>query len=320
MYDYPAIAEKGLTAAKRYARIAPAAPHAQHMPSHIFTRVGYWKESIAANAESARVAKLDGEQHDQAHGMDYLVYAYLQLAQDKKARAVIDEMNAIDFKIDRFVGPYGVAASNARYAVERGDWKAAAALQSRDTKYLYADAVTYFARALGKARSGDPAGAKPDADKLGEISAKLKEAKDAYWSEIVGIQQQVASAWVLFAEGKHDEALKAMSAAAAAEDKTEKHPVTPGPLAPARELYGAMLLERGMAAEALVAYEAVLAKEQNRLAAYVGAAKAAAKAGSADKAKRYTAKVISLTRNADSQRPEVMTLRTTKTASTAPAR
>lgn len=320
LYDYPAIAEKGLTAAKRYARIAPAAPHAQHMPSHIFTRVGYWKESIAANAESARVAKLDGEQHDQAHGMDYLVYAYLQLAQDKKARAVIDEMNAIDFKIDRFVGPYGVAASNARYAVERGDWKAAAALQSRDTKYLYADALTYFARALGKARSGDPAGAKPDADKLGEISAKLKEAKDGYWSEIVGIQQQVASAWVLFAEGKHDEALKAMSAAAAAEDKTEKHPVTPGPLAPARELYGAMLLERGMATEALVAYEAVLAKEQNRLAAYVGAAKAAAKAGSADKAKRYTAKVISLTRDADSQRPEVMALRTTKTASTAPAR
>ena len=180
--------------------------------------------------------------------------------------------------------------------------------------------MTYFARALGKARSGDPAGAKADADKLGELSAKLKEAKDGYWSEIVGIQQQVAGAWVLFAEGKHDEALKAMSAASDAEDKTEKHPVTPGPLAPARELYGAMLLERGMAAEALVAYEAVLAKEQNRLAAYVGAAKAAAKAGNADKAKRYTAKVISLTKGATSQRPEVMALRTTKTASTAPAR
>ena len=129
LYDYPAIAEKGLTAAKRYAKIAPAAPHAQHMPSHIFTRVGYWKESIAANAESARVAKLDGEQHDQAHGMDYLVYAYLQLAQDKKAKAVVDELNADRFKVDRFAGPYGVAASNARYVVERGDWKAAAELQ-----------------------------------------------------------------------------------------------------------------------------------------------------------------------------------------------
>jgi hypothetical protein len=320
LYDYPAIAGKGLNAAKRYAKIAPAAPHAQHMPSHIFTRVGYWKESIAANAESARVAKLDGEQHDQAHGMDYLVYAHLQLAQDKKAKAVVDELNAIDFKIDRFAGPYGVAASNARYVVERGDWKAAAELQPRQTKYLYADAVTYFARALGKARSGDQAGAKPDIEKLGELSAKLKEAKDAYWSEIVGIQQQVARAWVLHAEGKHDEALNAMSAAADAEDKTEKHPVTPGPLAPARELYGAMLLDRGMPKEALAAYEAVLAKEPNRLATYVGAAKAATKLGIGDKAKRYTAKVMSLTKDADTQRPEVMELRTSKSASTAPVR
>ena len=193
LYDYPAIAEKGLTAAKRYAKIAPAAPHAQHMPSHIFTRVGYWKESIAANAESARVAKLDGEQHDQAHGMDYLVYAHLQLAQDKKAKAVVDELNAIEFKVDRFAGPYAVAASTARYAVERGDWKAAAELQPRDTKYLYADAMTYFARALGTARSGNPAAAKADVDKLAELSAKLNEAKDAYWSEIVDIQHQVAA-------------------------------------------------------------------------------------------------------------------------------
>ncbi|MGQ0681746.1 hypothetical protein [Bradyrhizobium sp.] len=319
LYDYPAIAGKGLTAARRYAKIAPAAPHAQHMPSHIFTRVGYWKDSIAANAESARVAKLDGEQHDQAHGMDYLVYAHLQLAQDKKAKAVIDEMNAIEFKIDRFVGPYGIAASNARYVVERGDWKAAAELQPRQTKYPYADAVTYFARVLGKARSGDPAGAKPDVEKLSELTARLKEAKDAYWSEIVGIQQQVASAWVLYAEGKHDEALKALSAASDAEDRTEKHPVTPGPLAPARELYAAMLLDRGMATEALAAYEAVLVKEPNRLAAYVGAAKAAGKAGIGDKAKQYSAKVMALTKDADSQRPEVMELHG-KSAAMAPAR
>ena len=315
LYDYPAIAEKGLTAAKRYAKIAPAAPHAQHMPSHIFTRVGYWKESIAANAESARVAKLDGEQNDQAHAMDYLVYAHVQQAQDKKAKAVVDELNAIDFKVDRFAGPYAVAAGGARYAVERGDWKAAAALQPRQTKYLYADAVTHFARALGAARSGNPAAAKPDIEKLGELSAKLKDAKDAYWSEIVGIQQQVASAWVLYAEGKHDEALKAMSAAADAEDKTEKHPVTPGPLAPARELYGAMLLDRGMAKEALAAYEAVFTKEPNRLATYVGAAKAATKAGDNAKAKQYTAKVMTLTKEADSQRPEIMDLRTSKSAS-----
>lgn len=320
LYDYPPIAEKGLNAAKRYAKIAPAAPHAQHMPSHIFTRVGHWKDSIAANAESARVAKLDGEQHDQAHGMDYLVYAHLQLAQDKKAAAIVDEMNAIEFKIDRFAGPYGVAASNARYVVERGDWKAAAALQPKQTRYLYADAVTHFARALGAARSGDPAAAKADVDKLGELSARLKDANDAYWSEIVSIQQQVAGAWVLYAEGRHDEALKASSAAADAEDKTEKHPVTPGPLAPARELYGAMLLERGMAGEALVAYEAVLAKEPNRLATSIGAAKAASKLGNNAKSKQYIAKVAVLTRDADTQRPELMELRAGKSASAAPLR
>ncbi len=320
LYDYPAIAEKGLAAAKRYAKIAPAAPHAQHMPSHIFTRVGHWKDSITANTESARVAKLDGEQHDQAHGMDYLVYAHLQLAQDKKAAAIVDEMNAIDFKTERFAGPYGVAASNARYAVERGDWQAAATLQPRQTKFLYADAVTHFARALGATRSGNPAAAKADVDKLGELSAKLKDAKDAYWSEIVAIQQQVASAWVLYGEGKHDEALKALSAAADAEDKTEKHPVTPGPLAPARELYGAMLLDRGMAKEALAAYEAVLVKEPNRLAAYIGAMKASTKLGNIEKAKRYTAKVTALTKEADSQRPELMDLRAGKSASAAPAR
>src|SRR4051794_10003784 len=314
LYDYPAIAEKGLPAAKRYAKIAPAAPHAQHMPSHIFTRVGYWKESISANTESARVAKLDGEQHDQAHAMDYLVYAHMQLAQDKKAKAVVDELNALDFKNDRFAGPYAVAASGARYAVERGDWKAAAELQPRQTKYLYADAVTHFARALGAARSSNPGAAKADIDKLGDLSGKLRDAKDAYWSEIVGIQQQVASAWVLYAEGKHDEALKAMSTAADAEDKTEKHPVTPGPLAPARELYGAMLLDRGMAKEALAAYEAVFVKEPNRLATYVGAAKAATKLGDNAKAKQYIAKVMSLTKDADSQRPEVMELRTSKSA------
>ena len=315
LYDYPAIAEKGLAAAKRYATIAAAAPHAQHMPSHIFTRVGYWKESIKSNAESARVAKLDGETHDQAHGMDYMVYAHLQLAQDKKARAVIDEMNKVEFKLDRFVGTYATAASPARYVFERSDWKAAAELQARSTKYFYPDAVTHFARAVGAARSGNPGAAKVDVAKLGELSDKLKQAKDAYWSEIVGIQQQVAAAWVLHAEGKHDEALKAMSAAADAEDKTDKHPVTPGPLAPARELYGAMLLDRGMGKEALVAYEAVLAKEPNRLAAYVGAVNAATKAGDAGKAKQYTAKVLALTKDADTQRPEVMELRTRKTAS-----
>src|SRR5947209_9485746 len=222
LYDYPAIAEKGLDAAQRYSKIAPAAPHAQHMPSHIFTRVGYWKESIASNQASVRAAKADKEWDDQMHGMDYMVYAHLQLGQDKAAGAVVDEMNAAE-GYQRFAGFYARAASAARYAVERADWNAAAGLEVRPTPIAYADAVTYFARALGAARSGKPDAAQGEVAKLAELRDKLREAKDAYWSEIVDIQRQVATAWLLHAEGKQDEALKAMSAAADAEDRTEKH-------------------------------------------------------------------------------------------------
>src|SRR3982074_1786991 len=247
LYDHPPIAEKGLDAARRYAKVAPAAAHAQHMPSHIFTRVGYWKESIASNVESSRVATADNEGHYQLHGMDYLVYAYLQLGQDKDAAAVIDEMNTVTGFTETFIaGPYALAASPARYAVERGDWKAAAALQVRPSPPAPGQAVTPFAPALGAARSGTPDAAKADIAKLAELRDKLRDAKDAYWSEQVDIQQQVATAWLLYAEGKRDDALNAMSAAADAEDKTEKHPVTPGVPKPARELYGVMLLEAGM--------------------------------------------------------------------------
>src|SRR6478672_5162582 len=188
LYDYPPIAEKGLDAARRYAKVAPASAHAQHMPSHIFTRVGYWKESIASNVESSRVANADKEGHDQLHAMDYLVYAYLQLGQDKKAAAVIDEMNTVTGFTETFIaGPYALAASPARYAVERGDWKAAAALQVRASPLANVQAITYFARALGAARSGNPDAARADIAKLAELRDKLGDAKDAYWSEQVDI-------------------------------------------------------------------------------------------------------------------------------------
>ena len=306
LYDYPPIAEKGLGAARRYAKVAPAAAHAQHMPSHIFTRVGYWKESIASNAESSSVARTGNEGHDQLHAMDYLVYAYLQLGQDKKAAAVIDEMNAVTGFTETFIaGPYALAASPARYAVERSDWKAAAALQVRPSPLAHVQAITYFARALGAARSGDPDAAKADIAKLAELRDKLRDAKDAYWSDQVDIQRQVATAWVLYAEGKRDDALNAMSAAADAEDKTEKHPVTPGVPRPARELYGVMLLESGNAKEALAAFEATIKKEPNRLGAYVGAAKAAEKSGESAKAQEYYSKVVAIADAADSSRTEV---------------
>jgi len=303
LYDYPAIAEKGLDAARRYAKIAPAAAHAQHMPSHIFTRVGYWQESIDSNIISQRVAKEAGDLQDQLHSMDYLVYAYLQLGQDAKANAVIHDMTTVNgFAETVLPGPYALAVSPARYAVERGDWKAAASLQVRPSPLAQVQAITYFARALGKARSGDPEAAKAEIAKLGELRDKLREAKDGYWSEQVDIQAQVATAWVLYAEGKHDDALKAMSAAADAEDKTEKHPVTPGVPKPARELYGEMLLERGMTKEALVAFEATLKKEPNRLGAYAGAAKAAEKSGDSAKARDYYGKLVAIAGGADKDR------------------
>src|SRR4051794_2574508 len=306
LYDAPPIAEKGLDAARRYAKIAPAAAHAQHMPSHIFTRVGYWQDSISSNTESARVAAADKEGHDQLHAMDYLVYAHLQRGEDAKARAVIEEMGKVSGFTENFIpAPYALAASPARDAIERGDWKGAAELQVRPSPLAHVQAITHFARALGAARSGDPEAARAEIATLTALRDKLREGKDAYWSEQVDIQRQVATAWTLFAEGKHDEALKAMSAAADAEDKTEKHPVTPGVPKPARELYGVMLLERGLPKEALAAFEATLKKEPNRLGAYAGAAKAAAEAGDKDKARAYNRKVVEIAESADGGRTEV---------------
>jgi tetratricopeptide (TPR) repeat protein len=280
------------------------------MPSHIFTRVGAWKESIDSNAVSARAAQDGKEPDDQLHAMDYMVYAHLQLGQDEKARAVLDQMLAVKgINAERFVAPYAVAVSPARYALERDDWKTAADLPLRPSKFAYADAMTHFARAMGAARMGDPAAARAEIAKLAELREKLREAKDAYWTEQVDIQVQVATAWALHAEGKKDEALKAMSAAADAEDKTEKHPVTPGVPVPARELYGAMLLDRGMAAEALAAFEATTRKEPNRFNAVAGAAKAAERLGDRAKARQHYEKLMALAAEADTVRPDLVAAR-----------
>ncbi|MCS3926867.1 tetratricopeptide (TPR) repeat protein [Bradyrhizobium elkanii] len=306
LYDYPALAQKGLDAANRYAKIAPAAPHAQHMPSHIYTRVGYWKESIDSNVASVKAAMAEKSVGNYLHAQDYMVYAYLQLGQDKQARAVIDDMiKETDFKATVAAADYALAASPARYAIDRGDWEGASQLPVRPSSLNFAMAVTHFARALGAARSGKPEAAKADIQKLAELRDKLQDAKDSYWSGIVDIQRQVAVAWVLYAEGKYDEALNAMSAAADAEDKTEKHVITPGPLAPARELYGFMLLDRGMAKEALAAFEATKAKEPNRLHAFAGAAKAAEALGDREAARQNCQQLVTLTASADSERPEV---------------
>jgi len=305
LYDYPPIAAKGLAAALRYSKIAPSAPHAQHMPSHIFTRVGYWKESIAANSASVLAAKASKEAGDQLHGQDYLVYAYLQLCQDNKARAVVDEIEAMSVDPDSFAGGFARAAAPARYMIERGDWAGAANFEVTPSKFPHVMAITHFARALGAARSGDPAAAKLDVAKLGEIRDTLRAAKNNYWASQVEVQEQVANAWVLYADGNYAAALKAMSAAAAAEDNTEKSPVTPGPLVPARELYGVMLLYRGMAEEALAEFEATMAKEPNRFNGYLGAAMVEQALGDTAKAKAAYERLVAIAVGSDSDRPSL---------------
>ncbi len=310
LYDYPALAAKGLDAANRYASIAPAAPHAQHMPSHIYTRVGYWRESIDSNMASVKAAKAEKSVGNYLHAQDYMVYAHLQLGQDGQAKVVLDElMKESDFKATVMAAHYALAAAPARYAVERGDWAGASQLQVRPSTISFVPAISHYARALGAARSGKPDDATADIAKLVELRDKLREGKDSYWAGIVDIQQQVAAAWVLHARGNHDQALKAMSAAADAEDKTDKHVVTPGPLAPAREFFGFMLLDRGMAKEALAAFKETIAKEPNRFSPFAGAAQAAERLGDKAKAKHYHQKLASLASSADTVRPELTAAR-----------
>jgi tetratricopeptide (TPR) repeat protein len=310
LYDTPALAAHGLPAALRYAKVAPDAPHALHMPSHIFTRVGYWQDSINSNIASARAAKADHETIDQLHAMDYEVYAYLQLAQDARAKAVIAEMaDVTGFNEATPAGPFALMASPARYAVERGDWAAAAALPVRTSPALHVMGLSWFAKGLGAARSGDVAGAEAAAGQLAQLRDQLRAKKDGYWAEQVDIQHRVVAAWALLASGHPDEARTAMATAADAEDETEKSPVTPGPLAPARELLGAMLLQQGRPAEALTAFEATMKKEPNRLNATLGASEAAAAAGNAALARRYAEAAVAQTSDPSVDRPSVIKAR-----------
>ena len=237
LYDYPPLAAKGLEAARRYAKLAPAAAHAQHMPAHIFTRLGYWRESISSNLAAMQAAQAAGEGDDQLHAMDYLVYAYLQLGEDAHAKAILDQMRIVSGASGTFIPSYAMAASPARFAIERGDWQQAAALEIPPSAPANVQGLTYFARALGSARLKDPDSVDQDIARLTQLRDTLRDAKDAYWSEQTDIQRQVAIAWKLYAQDKRDEAMTAMAAAADAEDRTEKAPVTPGVGKPARTLW-----------------------------------------------------------------------------------
>jgi tetratricopeptide (TPR) repeat protein len=306
-YDYPPIADKGLNAAKRYAEIAPSAPHALHMPSHIFTRVGAWQDSVATNRRSAAVSLVEKEPNQALHAMDYMVYADLQLARDKDAASVLEEARRLDGINLNDRGPaYALAAIPARVLLERGLWKDAMQLEPRPNKFPYTGAMTYFARALGAARSCDVAAADKGVQELVRVVDALKTAKDNYWATEVEVERLSAAAWSAHAKGNDDEALNLMRSAADMEDKSEKSAVTPGRLLPARELLGELLLEMNRPADALQAFETCEKHDPNRLRGLYGAGKAAALAGDKSTAKSYFEKLLVLTKNADTERPEIV--------------
>ena len=293
-YDAPPIAQKGVPSAKRYSAIAPAAPHALHMPSHIFTRVGAWQESAASNRRSADVAIKGKEGDDALHALDYVVYAYLQLARDSEARKTVDEALSIAGHTPRFVAPYALSAMPARFAVDRGAWREAAQLKPQPGKFPFTEATTHFARALGAARTGDVAAAKADLEQITQRREALRAAKNDYWGTEVEVMRLAAGAWVALAESRNDEALGLMRQAADMEDKNEKHPVTPGRILPARELLGDMLMELKQPAQALKEYEQSQTREPGRFRGIYGAALAAEMSGDARTARKHYARLVQL--------------------------
>ena len=307
-FDSPPLAMLALDAARQYAGIAPAAPHALHMPSHIFTRLGYWDESIRTNRRSADLEPTPG---GKSHPLDYMVYAYLQQGRDDAALAALKEIggNITGEYIAGALGSYNALAMPARYALERDDWKSAAALQVPIAAALEAVAVTHFAKGLGAARSGDVALAKQEMATLQQIASDLTARKDPYWPIVVDAQRGAVAAWVAHAEGRPDEALRLAREAAETEERVEKHPVTPGPLIPARELLGDILIAHQQPAEALAAYEATLKREPNRTRTLLGAARAARASGRDDVAQTYYRNVIDLM-DPKSMRPELGEART----------
>jgi hypothetical protein len=272
-YDYPALADKARAAAQRYALIAPSAAHAQHMPSHTFTRVGMWQQSVDANNRSMKIALSSGSIAEALHAADFAMYAYLQLGKTAEAKAILDGLAAIAARFDPAAvtgaapgsaGVFALAAIPARWVLERSAWSEAAALEPKPSAFPYAEAMTYFARSLGASHTGDFAKAKSAVDSLASIQQTLSAAGEGYWAEQVAIQHLSAQAWLDLAEHHRDDALTKMREAATREDATEKSAVTPGPLAPARELLADMLTELKRPDEARAEYRAVLLKEPNR--------------------------------------------------------
>src|ERR1700676_471967 len=312
-YDYPPLAQRGLDAANKYAGVAPAAQHAQHMPAHTYSMLGLWAQSVASNTKSRAIAQEQaarlwpGATHPgEPHHLDFMVYALLQMGQEGRAKQLRDDSSVVKKLGFEYLASYtALAAVPARFALERRAWKEAAVLEPRGSQFPQAEAITYFARAIGLARSGDLASAGREVDKLKDLRATLEKANQSYWADQVEIQMLAASAWIAHAKGEKTEALKFMRAAADVEDSSEKHIAMENRLYPMRELLGDLLLELQQPGPALTEYETSLESTPNRLRGLYGAAKAGEAASQPEKDTAYFRKLAELTKDADTDRAEI---------------
>jgi tetratricopeptide (TPR) repeat protein len=317
-YDSAPFARRALPAARSYAKIAPSAPHALHMPGHIFTRLGLWQESIDSNRMSADAGVAystktgaEGVWDQTLHSLDYLAYAYLQTGRDVAAKRVADDVATVRKAYpESLPAAYALAAIPARVALERLRWSEAATLTLNPStfpwsRFPWGEGIIAFARALGMARSGDISGAGKEVQKLASLRDNLVQAKNKYWADQVEVQHRAASALVARAEGKNQEAVNLLRSASDLEGSMDKHPVTPAPVVPTRELLGELLLELNQPTEALREFEGTLMAEPNRFRSLFGAAQAAERSRDTDKARALYTQLVSLCDRADTQRPEL---------------
>jgi tetratricopeptide (TPR) repeat protein len=319
-YDYPGLAMRGVFAAARCARLAFSAPHALHMPSHIYSTLGMWQEVISSDraaddealAYAVRVAPQaaaePAKNPARYHSLDFLTNAYLQLGQDQQAKRIVDARDSVtEFSAGfRYSGHTAFAAIPVRYALERAAWTEAATLAVPKTPFPQAEAITWFGRAIGAARSGDLTKAREAIDQLRVLKTRLAQANDAYWTEQVLIQEQAAGGWLALAEGRKGDAIAAMRQAADLEDRSGKHVAMENRLSPIRELLGELLLEADEPAQALREFEASLRNSPNRYRSFAGAAKAAERVGDRGQAKSYYEKLLILAAGADGGRPDLI--------------
>lgn len=314
-YDNAALADQAVEIARSYDKIAPSVPHALHMPSHIFVRLGVWPDVISWNARSAEAALEQSPEEytsmHHAHALDYMMYAYLQQGQDQAAKGVLDEIDAVENYQDSFGAAYGIAAAQARYVLEREGWDDAARLPVRShtafpwDKYPHYEAITYFTRGLGAARSGDLDAAQVAIDTLDAFHQRTVEAGEDYWAIQVDAQRKTVAAWRAYADGRHDEGASLMREAADVEDSVDKHPVTPGAVRPARELLGDMLVLLDRPEEAVAEYQAALERSPNRFNSLYGLGLAAERADRSDLANEAYAKLVQLSADGEETREHV---------------